>query len=223
MGKIGAIIAQVMAQPLMNKGAPDNCNGNECHPWLNHIMQIFALFMLCGTLVSFLVPETKGRTLEELAGEGSTALDRHGSLPRGSWHRDLNPFAGGHPAGFNWTLSPRLNPASKSPKRRARVGIMTSPDLIPKHGGEKGGKHHARDASYENGYSVSVSATSSERREGEVGGADDEVFINGEGQRAGVLPGWGAGWNVQGGRMPDSRRDGRVESIQLNDVGKLLK
>ena len=44
-------------------------------------MQIFALFMLCGTAVSFLLPETKGRTLEELAGEGSTPLDtRNGSI-----------------------------------------------------------------------------------------------------------------------------------------------
>lgn len=32
-------------------------------------MQIFALFMLCGTLTTFLIPETKRKTLEELAGE----------------------------------------------------------------------------------------------------------------------------------------------------------
>lgn len=227
MGKIGAIVAQVMAQPLMTKGAPADCHGNDCHPWLNHIMQIFALFMLCGTLVSFLVPETKGRTLEELAGEPSTGMDRHhGSPSPGSgWLTDLNPFTGGYPAGFSWNLSPRLTPRT----RRERVGIMTSPELIPKTGEKyhKNAKSHIRDMSYENTYSASVSATSSERRGGEI---DDEVFINGNVHRAadmnGVLPGWGRGWNVQGGRMPDSRaerREGRVESIQLNDVGKLLK
>ena len=38
-------------------------------PWLNHVMQIFALFMLCGFFTTFLIPETKRKTLEELAGE----------------------------------------------------------------------------------------------------------------------------------------------------------
>jgi PHS family inorganic phosphate transporter-like MFS transporter len=212
MGKIGAIVAQVMAQPLMTKGAPADCTGNACSPWLHHIMQIFALFMLCGMLVSFLVPETKGRTLEELAGESSTALDLQLSskpTPPG-WAGALNPFTGGYPAGFAWR-SPTLGP-----KKRVRVGIMTSPELIPK-GGEKGKwTSHTRETSYENGDSGSGSASSGERRE-----ADDEGLAMGTGN---VLPGWGAGWNVQGGRMPDSRRsDGRVESIQLNDVGKLLK
>jgi PHS family inorganic phosphate transporter-like MFS transporter len=32
-------------------------------------MEIFALFMFCGLLISFLIPETKRKTLEELAGE----------------------------------------------------------------------------------------------------------------------------------------------------------
>lgn len=32
-------------------------------------MQIFALFMLCGIFTSLLIPETKRKTLEELAGE----------------------------------------------------------------------------------------------------------------------------------------------------------
>jgi PHS family inorganic phosphate transporter-like MFS transporter len=168
MGKIGAIVAQVMAQPLFNKDAPDNCAGNACHPWLPHIMQVFALFMLCGTLVSFLVPETKGRTLEELAGEQPSSLDQHlPRAPEGRW-KQLNPFGGGNPAGFDWR-SPRLVPlaslGSMKAPRRARVGIMTSPELIPK-GGEKGrgglGFSHVKDASSEGvGYEVSVSAASS--------------------------------------------------------------
>ena len=32
-------------------------------------MQIFALFMLCGIGTTLLIPETKRKTLEELAGE----------------------------------------------------------------------------------------------------------------------------------------------------------
>lgn len=32
-------------------------------------MEIFALFMLCGIFTSLLIPETKRKTLEQLAGE----------------------------------------------------------------------------------------------------------------------------------------------------------
>ena len=32
-------------------------------------MEIFALFMLCGIFTTLLIPETKRKTLEELAGE----------------------------------------------------------------------------------------------------------------------------------------------------------
>lgn len=35
----------------------------------SHLMQIFALFMLIGFFLSWLIPETKGKTLEELSGE----------------------------------------------------------------------------------------------------------------------------------------------------------
>ncbi|KAL8802642.1 MAG: hypothetical protein Q9223_006912 [Gallowayella weberi] len=65
-GKLGAIIAQVVFGPLRQRGAPP---GSTDSPWLNHVMEIFALFMLCGLFTSFLIPETKRKTLEELAGE----------------------------------------------------------------------------------------------------------------------------------------------------------
>lgn len=68
-GKVGAIIAQIIAQALLNRDAPSSCSGRACYPWLPHLMEIFALFMLLGTLVSFLIPETKLQTLEDLAGE----------------------------------------------------------------------------------------------------------------------------------------------------------
>ncbi|KAG9230514.1 putative inorganic phosphate transporter PHO84 [Amylocarpus encephaloides] len=68
-GKVGAIIAQVVFGPLRTRGAKHGATGAAASPWINHIMQIFALFMLAGLLTSFLIPETKRKTLEELAGE----------------------------------------------------------------------------------------------------------------------------------------------------------
>lgn len=64
-GKLGAIIAQALIGPLRTRGATEE---NES-PWLDHVMQIFALFMFAGLLVSFLVPETKRKTLEEIVEE----------------------------------------------------------------------------------------------------------------------------------------------------------
>jgi PHS family inorganic phosphate transporter-like MFS transporter len=68
-GKVGAIIAQVVFGPLRTRGAKAGATGKAASPWLNHVMEIFALFMLCGLVTSFLIPETKRKTLEELAGE----------------------------------------------------------------------------------------------------------------------------------------------------------
>ncbi|KAF2481896.1 putative inorganic phosphate transporter PHO84 [Neohortaea acidophila] len=64
-GKIGAIIAQVLIGPLAVKGATKT----DKDPWLNHVMEIFALFMLLGFFTSLFIPETKRKTLEQLAGE----------------------------------------------------------------------------------------------------------------------------------------------------------
>lgn len=68
-GKVGAIIAQCVFGPLVHRGAkkPDDS------PWLNHVMQIFSLFMLCGFATSWLIPETKRQTLEVLSGEPKTS------------------------------------------------------------------------------------------------------------------------------------------------------
>jgi PHS family inorganic phosphate transporter-like MFS transporter len=226
-GKIGAIVAQVIAQPLLTKGAPHPCIGTQCSPWLPHLMQIFALFMLCGTLVSFLVPETKGRTLEELAGEGSTALDsRNGSVVLATgyagWFMRHNPFSGGKPAGFRYR-SPNLGPKSPGIRgKRERLGIMTSPELLDKSRkgkkdrGEKGEKHHVRGPSEESGsqgYSVSVSS------HGRRADENDDLYLSGAVQ--GTLPGWGAGWAVQ--KNSDRRPPRPVENIMLHDVGSLLK
>ena len=64
-GKVGAIISQVIIGPLDTRGA----TATDPTPWLNHVMEIFALFMLCGIFTSLLIPETKRKTLEQLAGE----------------------------------------------------------------------------------------------------------------------------------------------------------
>ncbi|KAK2801795.1 acid phosphatase pho5 [Onygenales sp. PD_10] len=83
-GKVGAIIAQCVFGPLVHRGAKP---GSSETPWLKHVMQIFALFMLCGLFTTFLIPETKRKTLEELAGEvpGTANYDpvMAGHEPRG--------------------------------------------------------------------------------------------------------------------------------------------
>jgi len=64
-GKIGSIIAQSAIAPLRTRGATKT----NSSPWLNHVMQIYALFMLIGCFTTTLIPETKRITLEQLAGE----------------------------------------------------------------------------------------------------------------------------------------------------------
>lgn len=69
-GKLGAVIAQVVFGPLRTIGAaPGAKTYKDQNPFINRIMQIFALFMLLGLCTTFLIPETKRKTLEELAGE----------------------------------------------------------------------------------------------------------------------------------------------------------
>ena len=65
-GKLGAIIAQCVFGPLVHRGA---AKGSSDSTWLNHIMQIFSLFMFCGIFTTLLIPETKRKTLEDLSGE----------------------------------------------------------------------------------------------------------------------------------------------------------
>jgi len=68
-GKVGAIIAQVVFGPLKTIGKQPGATGRDATPWVNHIMQIFALVMLFGIFTTALIPETARKTLEELAGE----------------------------------------------------------------------------------------------------------------------------------------------------------
>ena len=85
-GKVGAIIAQTCIGTLINHG----CAADDKNCFLPHVMEIFALFMLIGIFTSLLIPETKRKTLEEIAeryhGEVDTTKlvqDRMTDAPRG--------------------------------------------------------------------------------------------------------------------------------------------
>jgi PHS family inorganic phosphate transporter-like MFS transporter len=89
-GKVGAIIAQALIGPLRNRGGTN--------AWLNHVMEIFALFMythrlsiltlrLVGVFLTFLIPETKRKTLEELTGEDHWL---HMEVPTDGDHANLS-------------------------------------------------------------------------------------------------------------------------------------
>ncbi|KAF9426253.1 Inorganic phosphate transporter pho84 [Podila epigama] len=60
-GKLGAIIAQVGFSQLKDRGGQN--------AFIPQLLQIFAIFMFIGLLATFLIPETKGKTLEELSNE----------------------------------------------------------------------------------------------------------------------------------------------------------
>lgn len=147
MGKLGAIVAQGISIPLLRRGdtavaaAAQDCHGDDaCSPFLHRLLQLFALFMLLGTLVSLLIPETKGVTLEELAGEPHTSYNDgcNGSikglhLARPWWHpRELLGFCGaGRPAGFNYHHNgARWTGGGTRATPSPRLGIMASPQLV---------------------------------------------------------------------------------------------
>ncbi|KAH8980882.1 phosphate permease [Lactarius akahatsu] len=60
-GKLGAVVAQVGFQRMRDIGGKNK--------FLKHILEIFALFMLTGIFSTLLIPETKGKSLEELSNE----------------------------------------------------------------------------------------------------------------------------------------------------------
>ncbi|KAG2149045.1 major facilitator superfamily domain-containing protein [Suillus bovinus] len=60
-GKLGAIISQVGFAQLINIGGTNR--------FVQHIMEIFAAFMLTGVISTLLISETKQRTLEDISNE----------------------------------------------------------------------------------------------------------------------------------------------------------
>ena len=74
-GKLGAIVAQISFSHLKDIGGPNK--------FVKHILEIFALFMLTGVLSTMLIPETMGRTLEDLSNENQESYIRGIRHPRG--------------------------------------------------------------------------------------------------------------------------------------------
>ncbi|KAL7932568.1 major facilitator superfamily domain-containing protein [Trichoderma chlorosporum] len=75
-GKIGSIIGQGAIATLRTRGA----DKKNPAPWMNHVLEIYALFMLLGCFTTWFIPETARKTLEELSGEDDYAVN----------HRDSN-------------------------------------------------------------------------------------------------------------------------------------
>ncbi|XXG94415.1 acid phosphatase pho5 [Hypoxylon texense] len=64
-GKIGSIIGQGAIATLRTRGY----RAGQSAPWMDHVLEIYALFMLLGVFTTVFIPETKRKTLEELSGE----------------------------------------------------------------------------------------------------------------------------------------------------------
>lgn len=194
-GKIGAIIAQVISIPILTRDLPEpDCTGTTCAPWLGDLMRLFALFMLCGTLVSLLVPETKGLTLEELAGEPSTSYNagRNGSIASSAQRgrrrrRAARPGLGlgGKPAGFTY------------PRTGAALAVVTETFTEPAR--TKWRRPRTNSRCGQDGSSSSSRTFN-----------DGAPLVRSE-----RTPGWTAGWGrIDPGTAP--------HNIQLHDVGGLI-
>ncbi|KAH6886343.1 major facilitator superfamily domain-containing protein [Thelonectria olida] len=69
-GKIGSIIGQGAISTLRTHGATKD----NAAPWMDHVLEIYALFMLLGCFTTLLIPETARKSLEELSGEDDYSL-----------------------------------------------------------------------------------------------------------------------------------------------------
>lgn len=215
-GKIGAITAQIISLPLMTKRGGDRSSAR-----LDTLMQIFALFMLCGLFTSFLIPETKGLTLEELAGEPPTSYNsgRNGSVsfdtaPSRRW----NPFGGGKPAGFSYSRSRgvrrswrRWADGSSSPTSPIAAAAFSDPETCKPVPAKREWwrrnttRRHGSVGGRNSGDFGMSSSTSSTRIIGTSGPVSPPPVSP---------PGWNAGWGrIERGRPPDN--------IRLEDVGGL--
>jgi hypothetical protein len=61
--------------PLRTRGATGK-PGSNANPWLNHVMQILSAFMFAGIFTKLLIPETKRKTLEDLAGDWDVRITK---------------------------------------------------------------------------------------------------------------------------------------------------
>ncbi|KAM0462058.1 hypothetical protein ACHAO4_001250 [Trichoderma viride] len=236
-GKIGAIIAQVISIPILSQNSPPNCQGTQCSPHLNRLLQLFALFMLLGTIVTLLVPETKGLTLEELSGEARTSYNAgcNGSINITSPRlRPWNPFKGGRPAGFFY---PRAHGSAFANGRRSpRVGIMESPEIFAQHDETtqrtRFWRRRNRKSQARSDRTDEIALSQHPGSFHENAGSDEITLTDGFMMPGGAsssrhrapymqqeLPTWGAGW----GRIDRGGPPPLATAMQLQDVGSLLK
>ena len=75
-GKIGSIIGQGAISTLKDHNGPSS--------WMDHVLEIYALFMLLGCFTTLLIPETKRKTLEQLSGEDTPPPPPRSRLDSGS-------------------------------------------------------------------------------------------------------------------------------------------
>jgi MFS transporter, PHS family, inorganic phosphate transporter len=66
---VTTFIAQVVFGTLWTPRAASNATAAAHSPWLNHLVDFFGLFMLCGYITALLIPKTEKQTLEDLAGD----------------------------------------------------------------------------------------------------------------------------------------------------------
>ncbi|UKZ76216.1 acid phosphatase pho5 [Trichoderma virens FT-333] len=95
-GKIGSIIGQGAIATLRTKGATKDNSA----PWMDHVLEIYALFMLLGCFTTWFIPETARKTLEELSGEDDYAVT----------HRDSNG------PGFESEVVTKISADAEAPK-----------------------------------------------------------------------------------------------------------
>ncbi|KAI0084141.1 phosphate transporter [Irpex rosettiformis] len=75
-GKLGAVVAQVGFARLKDI--------HGTNKFVGHILEIFAFFMLTGIFSTLLLPETKGRTLEDLSNEDQNGFISGPAAPKES-------------------------------------------------------------------------------------------------------------------------------------------
>lgn len=225
MGKIGAILAQVISIPLLKGDNAENCRGIACSPNLHKLLKLFALFMFLGLLTTLLVPETKGMTLEELSGEPKTSYnaDPNDEPSRSHHSSPWNPFIGGQPAGFSYPRS-RPHVFRRRHHGHQRVGIMTSPELVAQNARAPPRKRtaffrrHSRSGGNRENLRSAGSNTFATSRTGSAAGDSGSIEMTVASPADQAAPSWGAGW----GRVERTGPSPALDTAQLRDVGALL-
>lgn len=223
MGKVGAVLAQVISIPLLQRSNFEGCRGRECSSNLDRLMQLFALFMLLGTLCSLLIPEPKGLTLEELSGETRTSYNAgcNGSInldvPK---RRKWNPFSGGQPAGF---IYPRAQLPNHNQRHRSRAGAMPSPSSIENMRNRRPNFWRQRKRAPSSTDETNPAGTSNQSSRPASTSRTSEQTVTAFGAGGPPIPQqnlpiWGAGW----GRIDRGKRAPELDEVQLQDVGSLL-